>query len=190
MNNQEYNLNAERTLSYEFFCDDTDKILLHGAIGMVTEMGEILQAISEPRIDVVNLKEEIGDVLWYLSIFSREFNIEFEPQKYDTNVYGYIGIDNLFQDMMVNTTEVLDMFKKLAYYNRQLDPENLIELLNGIFLQTLMACEYLGTSVQEVREVNINKLSARFPEKFTIENANVRNLDKERMVLEGDNGTN
>ena len=32
--------------------------------------------------------------------------------------------------------------------------------------------------------VNIEKLKARFPEKFSVEKANHRNLDREREILE------
>lgn len=55
--------------------------VLHAAIGLVTEAGELLQAVvtaatihegrETPPIDRVNLKEEAGDCLWYLALLSR-----------------------------------------------------------------------------------------------------------------------
>ena len=55
---------------------NTDADLLHGAIGVATESGELLDAIKKhifygKALDVVNLREEIGDVMWYLAILCR-----------------------------------------------------------------------------------------------------------------------
>ncbi len=46
--------------------------LLHAGIGMVTEAGEFMSALHDhlfngAELDVTNLKEEIGDVQWYLA---------------------------------------------------------------------------------------------------------------------------
>jgi NTP pyrophosphatase (non-canonical NTP hydrolase) len=50
--------------------------LLHGGMGVATEAGELLDVIKKhhaygKEIDLVNLREEIGDVLWYLALLCR-----------------------------------------------------------------------------------------------------------------------
>ena len=47
--------------------------LLHGAIGIATESGELLDAIKKhvwygKPLDGANIEEEIGDVCWYLAL--------------------------------------------------------------------------------------------------------------------------
>lgn len=47
--------------------------LLHAAIGLSTESGELLDALKKrifygKDLDLVNIKEELGDLLWYLLI--------------------------------------------------------------------------------------------------------------------------
>jgi NTP pyrophosphatase (non-canonical NTP hydrolase) len=71
MNSQEYNQSVQRTASGAFY--HPDPILLHGAIGIATEAGEILDAFKKEMyygkdIDKVNLMEELGDVCWYISL--------------------------------------------------------------------------------------------------------------------------
>lgn len=49
------------------------KRLLHAAMGMATEAGEFVDALKKhifygKPLDVVNLKEELGDHLWYVAI--------------------------------------------------------------------------------------------------------------------------
>ena len=62
--------------------DNKGENLLHAAIGIVTESGEILDTIlkykyGEKELDVVNIKEELGDVMWYFAILLRDLNIDF-----------------------------------------------------------------------------------------------------------------
>lgn len=96
-----------------------DQNLLHAAMGIGTEAGEMLDQFKRvifygKDLDVVNVKEEIGDLMWYIAILVRELDLDFN----------------------------------------------------------------------EILQLNIDKLKARFPEKFTQDNALNRNLEKERSILE------
>lgn len=55
----------------------------HAARGMVTEAGEIIDALKKhscygKTLDLVNLKEEVGDVLWYASVMLDALGLTFE----------------------------------------------------------------------------------------------------------------
>ena len=94
--------------------------LLHAAMGIGTEAGEVLDQFKRKifygrELDVVNVKEEIGDIMWYVAILLRELDLDFE----------------------------------------------------------------------EILQLNIDKLRARFPEKFSESHAINRDLGKERSILEG-----
>ena len=108
-----------RTESNNFNIDGVDPRVLHAAIGLSTEVGELLDPIKKTifynkPLDVTNIKEESGDLLWYLAI-----------------LYDAIGTD-----FETESTRV------------------------------------------------INKLKARFPEKYTDECAEDRDLELERDILE------
>lgn len=65
-------LNNERTIR-----------LLHGAIGLTTEAGELADQIKKhvfygKAVDYVNLGEEIGDCLWYMSLILKELGLDYE----------------------------------------------------------------------------------------------------------------
>jgi hypothetical protein len=45
-------------------------------------------------------------------------------------------------------------------------------------------CRVNDFDLEKIMDTNINKLRARYPEKFTQNNAIDRNLDKERKILE------
>lgn len=70
--------------------DDGLKRLLHAGIGLSTEAGEFLDALKKhifygKELDRVNLKEEIGDMFWYLAIACDELGVDFEPLM-ETNI--------------------------------------------------------------------------------------------------------
>ena len=128
MNWSDYEKASERT--EKKFPDgkelDTQQMeLLHAAIGISTEAGEILDAFKKHLIygkdlDLINVSEELGDITWYMAIMTR----------YLKNLTG-------------------------------------------------------ATLEDDILELNIDKLKARYPEKFTEADALNRDLDKEREILEG-----
>jgi len=115
MNINEYIKQSKRTLLDK----NKDSNLLHGAIGISTEAGEILDAFKKhlyygKELDVINIKEEIGDIMWYVAILCRELDL----------------------------------------------------------------------SMEDILQTNIDKLKARYPEKFSNYSAIHRDLQKEREILE------
>lgn len=96
MNSNEYIQNAIRTESTDFKAmdlrlnEDGTKRLLHAGIGLATEAGEFLDSLKKhifygKELDRVNLKEEMGDLFWYMAIACHELGVEFEPLM-ETNI--------------------------------------------------------------------------------------------------------
>lgn len=57
--------------------------LLHGAIGACTEAGELIDILKKyliygKQIDITNIIEEVGDILWYIAIISDSLGISIE----------------------------------------------------------------------------------------------------------------
>jgi NTP pyrophosphatase (non-canonical NTP hydrolase) len=56
---------------------------LHGCTGLCTEVGELYDALKKhvfygKEIDPVNVKEEIGDIMWYVAILCDHYQISLE----------------------------------------------------------------------------------------------------------------
>ncbi len=91
--------------------------------------------------------------------------------------HGAIGI-------VTEAGEIMDAVKTNKYYGRELDKVNLIEEMGDVMWYLAILCDELGVSFEDVWEKNINKLKKRFPEKYTSDKANNRNLKEERKELE------
>lgn len=68
----------------ELWGDDQKRwAIFHGIIGAATEAGEMVESLlssmeTQTPIDEVNLKEEIGDLFWYIAEITRALGWSFE----------------------------------------------------------------------------------------------------------------
>ena len=98
-----------------------------------------------------------------------------------------LNVDRLLHaglGLATETGEFLDPLKKHFFYGKPIDEINLKEEIGDILWYCAIACDALGTTIDAEMLRNIAKLKARFPDKFTEEKANERDLDAERSVLE------
>ena len=103
----------------QYISEPLNVMLIHGAIGITTESGELMDALKKwmmygNKLDLTNIKEELGDIEWYLALIRNALNV----------------------------------------------------------------------SQEEVQQLNLAKLKKRYPEKFTAECANNRDIDNEMSVFE------
>ena len=84
-------------------------------------------------------------------------------------------------------TKVIELqysFKRALFYNTALDIINIKEELGDVMWYIAGMCNTFGFSLEEVMQINIDKLKKRFPNNFNENDAINRNLDEERKVLE------
>ena len=86
--------------------------------------------------------------------------------------------------LVTESGELLDALKKSTYYGKELDLTNIKEEAGDMLWYMAILFDALGTSFEEEQERVIAKLKARYPDKFTEEAAENRDLDAERTVLE------
>ena len=70
--------------------------------------------------------------------------------------------------------EFNDMIKKWIFHEKDLDEKNLKKELGDIMWYIAMMCHAFRWGLDEIMEMNINKLKARYPKGFDIDRANNR----------------
>lgn len=80
--------------------------------------------------------------------------------------------------------EFLDALKKHVFYGKELDTVNLSEEMGDIFWYCAIIADQLGINFDDVMQTNIDKLKARYGDKFTEDAAVNRDLKTERQILE------
>lgn len=190
---QQYLIESERTL--KSLGKELD--LLHCATGLVTESAELVDAIKKhvfygKPLDVVNIKEEIGDILWYIAIPVRIFDL-----KINTSLSNALYFKNKTINKIKSKEGLIDYFLKFNNYVNhaslevvRISSDENAKMYNfdfdDVFEEINLICEIYHLDLAEIMDININKLKTRFPLNFTNENALNRGLEKERAILEGE----
>ncbi len=87
--------------------------------------------------------------------------------------------------LVTESGEIKDMLKKHIAYGAPLDMVNLREEIGDLFWYIARVCDLQNWTFEEIMDINIDKLQARYPEKFTLDKAVNRDLEKERKILKG-----
>lgn len=100
------------------------------------------------------------------------------------------GID-LIHGIIGKATEAGELLEALfdsAIYGKKLDAVNVREEVGDGFWYDAIILKVLGETFEGTQKVNIEKLRARFPQKFTEYDAQNRDLSHERRILEVGSG--
>lgn len=175
MNLSEYQTEALRTLVLE------KDNLKHASYGLITEVAEIIDTFKRHEfydipLDVKNLKEEVGDILWYLAVgyYSQNVVMKLEPLIFSETL-------TLEQVLGKLVRKASDLFFFYNYCNEgDLATKDLDTLLD--YLRVF--CKLQGIDLLQCAEDNITKLQKRYPENFTTEQAINRDKEKELDHIE------
>lgn len=158
--------------------------LAHMVLGMNTEIVELREAIRNK--DSVNIQEELSDFLWYFCNYKNFRGYSeyiYEEQELTSN---YAIIYKLYD----RVSQLQDLIKKFVAYNKEINTEIELFLLNEIYQYILTIAYSYGVDIEDGLEKNIAKLKKRYPEKFDENLAINRDLETERKILEGDKISN
>lgn len=70
--------------------------------------------------------------------------------------------------------ELIDMVKKWIFHEKELDEDHAKKELGDVMWYVAMICESFGWSLDEIMQMNVDKLKKRYPEGFDTERANNR----------------
>lgn len=104
-----------------------------------------------------------------------------EADRIVANVLRWRSLDLGAMGLAGEVGEVVDILKKHVHHNKPLDLSALKEELGDVFWYLAYCCEVVGTTLEEVANINAKKLRDRFPQGFTTHDANAR-ADKSRPL--------
>lgn len=151
--------------------------LRHAALGLITEIGEFTSEVKrvviyeKPMSEEMrrHMLEELGDVCWYLAVAINALG--FQAQPLPIRDLGQNTLEDAALTLALKNCEIViastlggSAYKSMGFANVVYEMISVID----------KACELLGASGDEVRAMNIHKLRARFPDKFTNEAAEAR----------------
>lgn len=73
--------------------------------------------------------------------------------------------------------ELNDIIKKWIFHKKELNMDHVKKEVGDVCWYIALFCEAMGIKLDEVMQININKLVARYPEGFDVLRANNRSID-------------
>ena len=159
-----------------------DYRILHAAMGLGTEAGELVEAMLKPmdsplaRTDRI---EEIGDLAWYCAILMDAVGLySVAPVEVDATTALW--------RLVMEAGAINDLVKRFLFYGAEFNLELCRERLGRVWNILRALAQGEGCSLETVLCRNVSKLMKRYPQKFTEAHALHRNLAAERLVLNPD----
>lgn len=172
----------------------------HACVGLVTEVGEIMDAYKKSTIygkplDAVNVLEELGDVLWYLNLYGYHKGI-------DSDLYLVMPsrelsretVNDAVTDYTCRTghallaellTTVHDMYMSETMSLSPRTPSVCPAKAYGMVLMLVSILALaLDSDIGAVMQTNIDKLTKRYGDKYSDYAAVNRDVVAERAVLD------
>lgn len=101
-------------------------------------------------------------------------NFRLRQAQVDNIEYDVGGIFNACLGLSGEVGEFNDMIKKWVFHEKELDIEHLKKECGDILWYIAMMCHSFNWNLEEIMEMNIDKLKARYPQGFDIFLANHR----------------
>lgn len=181
----------------------------HAAMGLCTEAAELIDILKKNHaygkpLDWVNFREELGDALWYLPLYCRGLNtslpgvLDVFGRLDDMDGFSHYVIEANSYNELTSTDPITPLafalMRTASHTSLMAKPYNVILILEQLTLLAHLADKWGPTGIwrresmsplRELAGVNIAKLRARYPDKFTSDAALNRDLATERKILEG-----
>lgn len=167
----------------------TESNIQHMLVGMITEIGELLDAHKKnfaygKELDMVNIKEEIGDFFWYVANFDNIYKKDVAQSSFMVSTSNS-NSDNPIHALSSAMEYASKALSHLLTSTTELMVESYISsVIRLVVSDILWYCKYYNIDVEKIFDTNIAKLKTRYPNKFTQEDALNRDLKSERKILE------
>ena len=161
-----------------------NELLLTSTIQILIAMGNVLDQIKKHTF--YKKPYDLGAMYTHLA-FAKESMITLDTLT-DVEILNDerpIAVDTrIFHSVVGIATESTELLEAMDLYDPDLDYTNLLEEFGDIDWYKAIGVDTIGGDWEDILTKNIAKLKARFPDKFTSEDAINRDLDTEREILD------
>jgi NTP pyrophosphatase (non-canonical NTP hydrolase) len=143
---------------------------IHGILGIVGEVSEFDEAFGKCFEDPENSEEtktavvkEFGDIWWYVALLAKSMHWDFGALVASAATIADMITDD---EIRLKPHEVSEPLKKWLFYGKPIVNDALQGAVANLMANATAMAGRLGIDIEEAHRLNIEKLRARFPEKF------------------------
>lgn len=141
--------------------------LTNYAMGLIGECAEVLGTVND-RDAVL---KELGDVSHYAFGLLTFLGETYEPLAN----YSVEGTkESIINKIIILSGEISEQVKKFVFHRHELNSSKVVLALKMLIQNLIVLAKMYETSLEEICEMNIEKLKMRYPESFNVEDSKKR----------------
>lgn len=161
-----------------------EDMLEHATFGIVGEVGELMDMFKKEifhgkQLEAEAVTEEIGDVFWYTNLLGHSENLA-SPNS--SVVRHHSKLDTLLR-LGACAGLLSDITRRVVVDGDQSVRANIAPIAEELNQCLIDLCNSIGLLVGDVLDVNVAKLKARYPEGFSQDKANNRDVEAEGKAV-------
>lgn len=141
-----------------------ENILTNYAMGLIGECAEVLFAPNEQDATL----KELGDVSHYAFGILTLLGEKYEPLG---NYFVEGTKEKLIDKIIILSGEVSEQVKKFVFHRHELNSSKVKIALKMLIENLIVLAGKYDTTLEEICEMNIDKLKMRYPESFNVEDS-------------------
>lgn len=141
--------------------------LTNYALGLIGECTEVLSAANDREA----ILKEIGDVAHYAFGLLTFLGEKYKPL---TNYFVEGPKEKLINKIIILSGEVSEQVKKFIFHRHELNSSKVKLTLKMLIKNLIVLAEKYDITLEEICEMNIDKLKMRYPESFNVEDSKKR----------------
>lgn len=152
--------------------------MCYSQMGLIEETGEIIAELRKPlfkgnfhekALDIQNIKSELGDLMWYIALMCRDYNVnieELEKFQITENQVQLPKREKLIQvaiSMGQSTGQIVQ--ECMGIYNENKSNKELTNKMREQYKNINDLASILGIDMEKILEENVRKINSRYTEK-------------------------
>lgn len=169
---EQYLVESEKTLSAKYRYSETDPL----EIELYTTLKDVFESCG--RLDITKKRKFYGkpvDPVVQISIFDAPEKF-YKADPAEKILHGIVGI-------CTEAGELAEVALKNKFEGIEYDPVHIGEEISDLMWYVAILLREFDLDFHQLLAINIEKLKARYGDKFDAEKANIRDLKKEREIL-------
>lgn len=159
----------------------------YSSMGLIEETGEVVAEFRkslykgnfhERKLNKEAIKEEIGDMIWYMALICKNNNIpmkKLEPQKID-NCINVKRLKKIPIRLGENSGQISKRYR--SYSKGKIKKKRLIKSLQNQYKKILELIEILDIPISEILERNVEKVNNRYTKEGISKNIGVEKYER------------
>ena len=177
MNLVEYKNIALQRLN-KTIADNQKESMRYSCMGLIEETGEIIAELRKPlfkgnfhekTLDIPNIKSELGDLIWYMALMCKDYNVNIEELENFKTTEKNIQLpkrEELIRvaiNMGQSTGQIVQSC--IQIYNKNEINNELTNKMREQYKNINELTSILNISIEQILEENIKKINSRYTEK-------------------------